>query len=349
MSDSGARLHGDVIDLRALEHWMDGVGLGAGAVEMVTTLTGGSQNILIRFTRGKRDFVLRRPPIHSGPAHDDSIRREAKVLFGLATTDVPHPQFIAACDDRAILGSAFFLMEPIEGFNAADGLPSPFAEDANAQASMSCSLVDALATLSRIDPFEVGLATPDRARGWCERQVARWISQLNSYEQFDGWPGGDIANLGEVCDLLNDRSDVSFKPGFVHGDFHVANVMFRYDRPEVAAIVDWELATFGDPLLDLGHLLATWPRHNGRASAATVLDVAGFVSGESLVERYAHKTSRGVDDLDWYYSLACLRLGVLLEGTYARACAGLIPMDVGLHFHDMTVALFEQGLHRFDW
>jgi aminoglycoside phosphotransferase (APT) family kinase protein len=206
-----------------------------------------------------------------------------------------------------------------------------------------------LATLSQIDPFDVGLATPDRARGWCERQVVRWITQLNSYEQFRGWPGGEIANLGELQHRLSEQSGVHFQPGFVHGDYHVANVMFRYDRPEVAAIVDWELATFGDPLLDLGHLLATWPRATGRSSAATVLDLPGFVSGESLVERYVQRSSRRVDDLDWYYSLACLRLGVLLEGTYARACAGLVAIDVGLHFHDMTVSLFEQGLHRFDW
>ena len=349
MSTAGLRRHDDLIDLDALERWMDGVGLGAGAIERVTTLTGGSQNVLIRFTRGAREYVLRRPPVHSGPAHDDSIRREAKVLATLSTTDVPHPRLIASCNDADTLGTAFYLMEPVDGFNATDGLPAIFANDAEAQASMSRSLVDALATMSRIDPYGTGLATPDRALGWCERQVARWLAQLHSYEQFDGWTGPDIADLSELCDLLSGRSDVRFQPGFVHGDFHVANVMFGYERPEVAAIVDWELATFGDPLLDLGHLLATWPRGNGRLSAATVLDVPGFITAESLVERYAQMASRDVDDLDWYYSLACLRLGVLLEGTYARACAGLVPTDVGLHFHDMTVALFEQGLHRFDW
>ncbi len=153
MSAAGLRRHDDLIDLDALERWMDGVGLGAGAIERVTTLTGGSQNVLIRFTRGAREYVLRRPPVHSGPAHDDSIRREAKVLATLSTTDVPHPRLIASCNDADTLGTAFYLMEPVDGFNATDGLPAIFANDAEAQASMSRSLVDALATMSRIDPY----------------------------------------------------------------------------------------------------------------------------------------------------------------------------------------------------
>jgi len=338
-----------LIDLDALARWMDSSGLGAGPIDEVTTLSGGTQNIVIRFRRAGRQFVLRRPPIHSGPAHDDSIRREARILSALRATDVPHPHLIGACDDTELLGTAFYLMEPVDGFNPADGLPAQYAIVDDAQRLMSLSLVDALATLSRVDPFEAGVAVPGRADGWCERQVARWITQLNSYEQFHGWPGGAIDNLVEVQYQLSVHSDVSFQPGLVHGDFHIANVMFRHDQPEVAAIVDWELATFGDPLLDLGHLLATWPRADGRGSAATVLDLPGLASGEELVEHYARRSSRSVEDLDWYYSLACLRLGVLLEGTYARACAGLVPLDVGRHFHDMTVALFEQALHRFDW
>jgi aminoglycoside phosphotransferase (APT) family kinase protein len=342
-------LNDDLIDHASLEQWMDGAGLGTGPIEDATTLTGGTQNIVIRFSRARRDFVLRRPPLHGGAGLDDSIRREARVLSALGSTDVPHPRLIASCEGTEVLGAAFYLMEPVDGFNPSDGLPAKFANDVAAQASMSLSLVDALATLSRVDPFTTGLATPDRVDGWCERQVARWIRQLSSYEQFRGWPGTAIDNLVEVQFKLSLEPEVSFQPGVVHGDYHVANVMFRFDRPEVAAIVDWELATFGDPLLDLGHLLATWPRANGRTSAATVLDLAGFEPAVVLIERYALKAARSIDDLNWYYSLACLRLGVLLEGTYARACAGLVPMDVGLHFHDMTLALFEQALHRFDW
>ena len=349
MSDGGLPLASDLIDLDALARWMDGAGLGSGPIAGAAILGGGTQNIVIRFERAGRTYVLRRPPVHGGPAHDDSILREARMLFALASTDVPHPRVIATCGSPDVVGAAFYLMEPIDGFNPADGLPARFAEDRDAQASMSLSVVDALATLSRVDPFRAGMASPDRANGWCQRQVPRWISQLNSYHQFSGWPGGEIPNLAEVQEKLSVERQVGFQPGVVHGDFHVGNVMFRFDRPEVAAIIDWELATFGDPLMDLGQLLATWPRARGRHSLATVLDLAGFVSGEALVERYAARTSRTLEDLDWYYTLACLRLGVLLEGTYARACAGLVPLEVGLQFHDMTVALFEQALRRFDW
>ncbi|HEY1116725.1 MAG TPA: phosphotransferase, partial [Acidimicrobiales bacterium] len=134
-------------------------------------------------------------------------------------------------------------------------------------------------------------------------------------------------------------------PGIIHGDFHFANVLVRPDAPDLAAIVDWELCTIGDPLLDLGHLLATWPPSGAEAAGGAVGGGIGDLPTKAeLVERYAARTGRGVDDVDWYHVLAAYRLGIILEGTHARAFAGKAPKEIGDLLHATTVGLFERAL-----
>ena len=127
----------------------------------------------------------------------------------------------------------------------------------------------------------------------------------------------------------------------MHGDFHFANVLIAHDRPAVAAMVDWELVTVGDSLLDLGHLLATWPRAE---SVSVSVDAAGLPTIDEVIARYATQSQRSLDDLLWYRVLACYRLGLILEGTHARACAGMAPKAIGDQLHAHTVSLLEQAL-----
>ena len=127
----------------------------------------------------------------------------------------------------------------------------------------------------------------------------------------------------------------------MHGDFHFANVLMRHDRPALAAIVDWELVTIGDPLLDLGHLLATWPQTSG---PDVTLQATGLPTHEAVIARYGEVSGRPLDELPWYRVLACYRLGLILEGTHARACAGLASKEIGDQLHAHTVALLEQAL-----
>lgn len=334
------------VDLDALSSWMDGEGLGRGPLEEVTLLGGGTQNILLRFRRQDRAYVLRRPPPHLRANSNETMRREARMLAALAGSAVPHPGLIAACPDETVLGAAFYLMEPIEGFNPATGLPPLHAGSPEIRHRMGLAMVEGIAALGALDYRAVGLEGFGKPDHYLERQVARWRAQLDSYAEHSGWPGpGGIPGVDKVAAWLEAHRPAHFEPGIIHGDYHLANVLFRHDGPELAAIVDWELTTIGDPLLDLGWLLATWQEdERPRAFGVNVTPWSGFPSGEALVAHYRPRTHRDLSAIDWYAVLACYKLGIILEGTHARACAGRAPQDTGDRLHAHTVSLFERAL-----
>lgn len=320
------------VDKAALTAWMDGAGLSGGPIERLELLSGGSQNVLARFERGGRAFVLRRPPLHLRANSNETMRREARVLGALAGSDVPHPALIAACGDENVLGAAFYLMEPIDGFNPVNGLPASH-HDAAVQRRMGLALVEGLAALHAVDHVAAGLGDFGRTEGFLERQVARWQAQLDSYGELAGWLGRDeLGDVAGVARWLEANRPASFTPGILHGDYHLANVMYRHDAPELAAIIDWELATIGDPLIDLGWMLSTWPEE----ADGGMLDIApwnGFPTGAELVAHYAARSRRSLARMDWYAVFACYKFAILLEGTYARACAGKAARDVGERLH----------------
>lgn len=350
MADPGAPSTIPGVDLDALRAWMDDQGIGDGPLEDVEQLAGGTQNVLVRFRRAGTAHVLRRPPLHKRANSDETMRREARVLAALAGSDVPHPGLVAACGDTEVLGAAFYLMEPIEGFNPASGLPEPHRSDPSMRRAMGFGMVDGIAALSRVDHEAVGLGDFGKPEGWLERQVGRWRSQLDSYAELDGYPGPDIPGVDRVSAWLEEHRPAGWQPGIIHGDFHFANVLVRPDGPELAAIVDWELCTIGDPLLDLGHLLATWPPTgpgdvDGGAVGGGIDDLP---SGDEIVERYLELTGRPAGDVDWYHVLAAYRLGIILEGTHARAFAGKAPKEIGDLLHATTVGLFRRALAVID-
>ena len=337
------------VDLERLAQWMDGQALPGEAIADAELLAGGTQNILLRFTRGGRTFVLRRPPPHLRKNSNETMRREARVLGAIADTDVPHPRLIAGCPETDVIGAAFYLMEPVEGFNPTQGLPEFHRSDPVVRRAMGFSLVDSVAALGRVDYLAVGLEGFGRPEGFLERQVARWRSQLEGYSEFEGYPGPEIPGVDDVARWLDDHRPADFHPGILHGDYHLANVMYRPDSPDLAAIVDWELCTIGDPLLDLGWLLATWPAADAPSAAAVgggIQPWDGFPKAEELVARYAEGSTRDVREIGWYEVLACYKLGIILEGTHARACAGMAPKATGDVLHATTVGLFQRALHR---
>ena len=337
----------DPVDLAALAAWMDTQGLGKGPIENAVRLAGGTQNILLKFMRDGRAYVLRRPPPVLRANSNETMRREARMLAALKGTNVPHPGLIAACPDETVLGAAFYLMEPIDGYNATTGLPEPFASSPELRHQMGLSLVDGIAALGAQDYLALGLEGLGKVDNYLERQVGRWKAQLESYAEIPEWDGRkDIPGINRVGDWLDANRPRSFQPGIIHGDYHLANVMFRFDAPRLAAIVDWELTTIGDPLLDLGWLLATWPDEAEKSSAGTVAvqPWEGFPSADELVAHYAAQTTRDLSGLHWYSVLACYKLGIILEGTYARACAGKAPKETGDDLHRRTIWLLERAL-----
>ncbi len=333
------------VDLEILNVWMDEQGLPPGEIGVVDRLVGGTQNILIRFERGGRYFVLRRPPIHKRANSDETMRREARVLGALARTEVPHPGLIAVCSDEAVLGACFYLMEPVDGFNVSEGLPELHEGDPDVRRAMGFAMVEGIATLAAVDYLAVGLEGFGRPEGYLERQVPRWRQQLESYSEMQGYPGPEIPGVDRVADWLDRNRPAEFEPGILHGDYHLANVMFAFDGPELAAIIDWELSTVGDPLLDLGALLASWPDEHGDSPVGVGQGVlSGLPSAAELRDHYRDRSRRSVDAIDWYMVLACYRLGIILEGTHARACAGRADQQIGDLLHATTVGLFERAL-----
>ncbi len=349
-----ALAHPPGVDLDALVAWMDDRGIGEGPLTEATPLAGGTQNVLVRIVRSGTAHVLRRPPLHKRANSDETMRREARVLASLAGTDVPHPGLVAACPDTDVLGAAFYLMEPIDGFNPAGGLPEPHASDAAMRHAMGLAHVDAVARLGAVDHVAVGLGDFGKPDGWLERQVPRWRSQLDSYADLDGYPGPDIPGLEDVTRWLEAHRPDGWQPGIIHGDCHLANVLVSRTGPAIAALVDWELCTIGDPLLDLGHLLATWPVPPGGAAGGEAL--AGAVGGgiadlptpDEVVERYLSHHDRDPAHVAWFEVLAAYRLGIILEGTHARAFAGKAPQEIGDLLHATTVGLFRRGLAAID-
>lgn len=335
------------VNLDALGAWMDQQNLGTGAIENVCTLGGGTQNVLLRFEREGRPYVLRRPPTHPRKNSNDTMRREMQMLGALSETDVPHPKLIVGCPEESVLGVAFYLMEPVDGFTPTTGLPSLHANNADVRRQMGFALIDGITALGNVDYRAVGLSDFGKPDNYLNRQVDRWQHQLRSYGDFSGWPGpGEIPGVEKIAKWLEVNRPASFEPGIMHGDYHFGNVMFQHNGPDLAAIIDWELTTVGDPLLDLGWLLATWPE-NGRSTVPSlnVNPFDGFPTSGELVEHYRAHTSRNLDAIEWYAVLACFKLGIILEGTHARACAGKAPKETGEMLHISTINLFERALN----
>ncbi|CAN1543067.1 COG3173 Predicted aminoglycoside phosphotransferase [Mycobacteriaceae bacterium] len=338
------------LELSGVAAWMSREGLGDGPIGDVSAILGGTQNVMLRFTQSGRDYVLRRGPRHLRPVSNSVILRETRVLRALAGTDVPHPALIAVCEDISILGDAvFYLMEPVEGFNAGSEMPELHASTVAVRHEMGLSMAAAVARLGAVDHVAVGLADFGKPAGFLERQVPRWLSELESYATFDNYPGPDIGDVGGVAGWLRERQPADFSPGIMHGDYHAANVMFSRRGPELVAIVDWEMCTIGDPLLDLGWMLATWYRPGDEPVLPNEFMVSGgLATPDELLQRYAQNTTRDLSDIDWYTVLSCFKLGIILEGTHARAAAGLAPKEIGDVLHTATVRLFERAMAIMD-
>ncbi|WP_019875964.1 phosphotransferase family protein [Sporichthya polymorpha] len=328
------------VDLAALAAWMDSAGLGSGPITDTELLVGGTQNILLRFTRDGRDYVLRRPPVHKRANSDETMRREMRVLGALAGSDVPHPGLIAACPTEDVLGAAFYLMEPVAGVNPSEDLPERYRTDPEWREGLGFSMVDGIAALSRVDHVARGLADFGRSENWIARQVGRWRKQLDSYADVPKYPGPSLPHVEEVSAWLTEHQPTECRLGLVHGDAHIANVLVSRDEPRVAAFVDWELATIGDVRLDLGHMIATWP---GRPGTVAKVEIPGLPEPDALVARYAESAGREVHDIEWFVVLACYRLGIILEGSWARMLAGQTTAEVGERLGAMGRALFEQA------
>jgi aminoglycoside phosphotransferase (APT) family kinase protein len=331
----------------ALQNWLQVQPAipGTGPVTAVRRLAGGSQNNVFWCTRDGGEFVLRRPPQHLRPNSNDTMRREARVLAALAGTDVPHPALHALCDDESVIGVCFTVMAAVDGFSPISGLQGRYATDPAWQRAVAFDLVDSAAALGAVDVATVGLTDFGKADDWAVRQVPRWKRQLDGYAAFDGWDPTGLPGIDAVAEWLTDNVPNEHHIGIIHGDLQWANVLLAPDTPRLAAIIDWELSTLGDPLLDLGWILQAWSEPDDPPGHAGSLAAAALPTRAELVARYAARSGRDLTDLRWYEVLACYKLGVILEGSHARACAGKAPKHIGDMLHDYTLWLLSYADH----
>lgn len=286
-------------------------------------IAGGRSNLTYVIGDGEREWVLRRPPLaHVLPtAHD--MAREYRVISALAGTGTPVPGTVLLCDDPSVLGVTFYVMERVIGHVVRDILPAEWPDTAQTRRAMSTALIDALARLHLVVPDDVGLGDFGRPVGFLERQVRRWWSQ---------WEASKTRELPEMDELrsrLVAGLPESGPPGIVHGDYRLDNVILAPDDPgRVAAILDWEMCTVGDPLADVGLLLVYWadPRESDEDRALLSLSAMtaelGFHRPGQVVEEYARRTRRDVSGLEWYVALGHYKLAIIAEGIYARFLMG---------------------------
>src|SRR5512134_3440866 len=307
-----------LVDEERLARWLDARGLpGQGEKLVARFVTGGASNEIFEIRRGAARLALRRPPRLVPKGRNETMLREARVLAALADSDVPHARLLGVCDDPAVLGACFYVMDWVEGWTPMGPLTEPFASDAAAKRGLGDELVDAIASLSCVDWRAGGLEGFGKPDGFLERQVDRWLAHLASF-QFRPLPG-----LDEAASWLRAHTPRSFRPGILHGDYQFANVMFRHGAPaRMAAVVDWEMSTVGDPLLDLGWVLMGWPDPDEDRSQALYFDYTGMQSRAELMERYSKRSGLALDAIDYYVVLARFKMACVLEGGYARYVQG---------------------------
>ncbi|HEX5066367.1 MAG TPA: phosphotransferase family protein [Myxococcota bacterium] len=310
-------------------------------------ISGGRSNLTYRVRAGARTYALRRPPLGHVIATAHDMKREFRVLAALADTAVPVPRPLALCEDASVNDAPFYVMEFRDGVVLQDRVPEGFLRGPHDGRRISQALVDTLATLHAVDYRAVGLADFGRPDGYLQRQVARWSKQ---------WEANRTAPLPEIEELLARlaRALPTSPPAtIVHGDYRLGNMALDPDDPgRVAAIFDWEMATIGDPLADLGYTLIYWTEAGeqsaGGVEATAVTARPGFFTRAELILAYAKASGRDLSSVDFYQVLALTKLAVISEGIYKRFTLG---KTVGADFEGlvrMTEPLARRALEIAD-
>jgi aminoglycoside phosphotransferase (APT) family kinase protein len=304
------------LDLAKLGAWFAAEIPGAGAELSATMIAGGKSNLTYVVSDGAQDWVVRRPPLGHVLATAHDMSREYRVMTALRDTAVPVPHTYGLCTDDAVLGAPFYVMERVAGtpYRFADELVPLGPERTRA---ISTRLVDTLAALHQVDPAAVGLADFGKAQGYLGRQVARWKKQMDaSYCR-------DLPAADELHALLAADVPEESAAGIVHGDYRLDNVLVD-DADRCTAVLDWEMATLGDPLADLA-LMLVYHRlgEAGGGQAVTNASAApGFLSEDEIIERYAQGSDRDLSRFGFYLGLAAYKLAAILEGIHYRYLHG---------------------------
>jgi aminoglycoside phosphotransferase (APT) family kinase protein len=335
----------DGVDLARLHpYFVEHVAGALDAPLSATLIAGGRSNLTYAVTDGATTWVLRRPPLgHVLPtAHD--MAREYRVMSALTDSDVPVPRTLALCEDTAVNGAPFYVMELVEGVIYRDGADLATLS-ADQSRRVSEALVDVLAAIHAVDYEAVGLGDFGRPDGFLERQVRRWG------EQWERSKTRELPEVDELARRLRQALPRSGPPTIVHGDYRMDNTMMAPDDPgRIVAVLDWEMSTLGDPLTDLGLFLLYWGQADAQfvATGAAIDPDVGFLSRDQIVARYAEVSGRPVDQLDWYEVFARYKLAIIVEGINARYQMGKTLGDGFEAMGAMVAGLIDGALEVAD-
>jgi len=324
--------------LEPLREFLAGVGLQSPATLGARPIGEGHSNVTFELSTG---VVLRRPPRGPLPPSAHDVLREARLLRALQRTSVRVPRVLAVCEDSSVIGAPFYVMERIEGYVIGAELPAPL-RGLDQRARIAEELIEALVELHAVDWRAVGLEGFGRPSGYLERQLRRFLGLWEHNRT------RELPEVEEIAAWLQAHMPASPAATIVHGDYRLGNTIFAPGAPaRLAAILDWEMATIGDPLADVGYMLSHWHQAGDpllHFNLQSVTALPGFPSRRELVERYEQRSGRHVDALDWYVVLALWKAAVFMEGNYKRALAGTTDDPYLKSFGEGVVELARRAL-----
>ncbi|MEA2123579.1 MAG: hypothetical protein QOI80_361 [Solirubrobacteraceae bacterium] len=324
-----------------LERFLDAAGLGTGELSIEPVGDGHSNHTYV-VSREGAEVVLRRPPRPPLPPSAHDVLREARVIGALDGHGVCVPKVLAVGDDESVIGAPFFIMERVEGEVMTESVPDTLATPEERR-RIGEELIDALVEMHAADWRAAGLEGFGKPQGYLERQLRRFnglwdhnkTREIDAVETVGAWLQEHLPESGEAT--------------VVHGDFRLGNTMYAFDAPaRLIAIFDWEMATIGDPLADVGYLCALWtqaddPSGGLREHLGKVTRQEGFPTREELVARYEERSGRSVADMRWYMTLAVWKSIVFMEGNYKRAVSGATDDPYLKQFGEGVVELAQQA------
>jgi aminoglycoside phosphotransferase (APT) family kinase protein len=327
--------------LEPLQAFLDRNGLGEGPIEP-SPIGEGHSNVTYLIKRGETEVVLRRPPRGPLPPSAHDVLREARLLKALQGTPARVPKVLAVCDDATLIGCPFYVMEKVEGEVIVGAVPSALDTPAQRR-EIAEELIEALVEIHAVNWQAAGLEGFGKPSGYLQRQVRRF-SGLWEHNKTR-----EVQAVERVSRWLSEQMPQSGPATIVHGDYRLGNTMFGPQPPaRLLAVLDWEMATIGDPLADVGYMCMFWSQDGDaddtlRQQVGQVTRKQGFPGRRELIERYEERSGRSMKDLRWYTTLALWKATVFMEGNYKRALAGSTDDPHLKAFGDGVIELARQA------
>ena len=319
--------------------------------EFVSALSGGNSNLTWQFRDGDRACVVRTPPANDiSPTSARGIQREAQILRAIEAYPVRAPAVIAWCDDASVIGRPFLVQEWVDGVALTNTLPEAYPDNAESVNRLGCDLIDQLVILHSVPSDLPALAKLGRPENFVERQIERWLGVRREHAV------RDLPQLFAVGEWLGRHIPSPAPPAVIHGDYHLDNTLAARDNPEILAIIDWELATVGDPYMDVALMLMFWGDYRTQEPPAfsnlqSLSRRVGVVSRRELAGRWAEGLGRPLNHMNFYMALAFWRLAAIIEGAYGLHVAGKLDSEYarGLEYDVPALLAEAERAAAGDW